>query len=208
MIKITSISFTNHHLKPYVPVFLIKEIYKMSEITTIPALISALASKENGPMKGLEIMNALNIPIVAFEKYFTWNTAHYTRNVLMRNDNFELLLICWEKGQSSPIHDFNSQEAWIHPIMGRLREERYKINPGDDVKLEKISSVLLGTDEYSYMNHVDIHRYSNDYESRTVSLNLYAKPVREWRVYEEETSNSTVQKPWEDKNYNLLSEEV
>jgi len=48
--------------------------------------------------------------------------------VLARTENFEVLLICWEKGQSSPIHDFNSQEAWIHPIVGKLREERFKIN--------------------------------------------------------------------------------
>ncbi|MEM6830275.1 MAG: cysteine dioxygenase family protein [Bacteroidota bacterium] len=173
------------------------------EITTIPQLITFLSEKGDHDMKVLEIMKSVTIPQEEFEKYYSWNQKRYTRNVLFRDDKLELILVCMEKGQASPIHDFNSQEAWIHPVVGRLREERYKINPGDDIKLEQISSVLLGPDEYSYMNQVGIHRFTNDYESRSVSLNVYAKPVREWRVYEENTSNAVVQKTWTDKYYDL-----
>ncbi len=176
----------------------------MAEITTIQRLLEELAHRKKSPMKVLDIMKATKIPTAEFEKYYSWDDANYTRNVLMRNEDIEVLLICWEKGQSSPIHDFNSQEAWIHPIVGELREERFKINPGDDIRLERVSSVLLGPDEYTYMNQVGIHRYSNAYEARSVSLNIYSKPVTSWRVYEEETSNSTVKKPWETKNFNLL----
>ncbi len=176
------------------------------EITTVPQLVAALAEKDSqpNPMKVLDIMKSVNIPQKEFERYYTWDQERYTRNVLMRNEKLELLLICMEKGQSSPIHDFYAQEAWIHPIVGRLREERFKINPGDDVRLEQISSVLLGTEEYSYLNQVGIHRYSNAYEARSVSLNVYAKPLMEWRVYDETTTNSTVHKTWANKDYHLL----
>ena len=151
-------------------------------------------------------MCRVDLPREELETYCTWDDENYVRNVLARNDEFEILLICWEEGQSSPIHDFNSQEAWIHPVHGWIKEERFKINPGDDIRLERVSSVLLGTEEYSYMNQVAIHRYSNAEEGRSVSLNVYSRPVTEWRVYDEETSNSIVKKTWENKNFNLLAE--
>ncbi len=175
----------------------------MEKIKTVEKLISEFVDTKSNPSKVLEIMRKVDIPREELEKYYSWDDENYARNVLARNDEFELLLICWEQGQSSPIHDFNSQEAWIHPVLGWIKEERFKINP-DDVKLERVSSVLLGTDEYSYMNHVDIHRYSNANKGRSVSLNVYSKPVTEWRVYDEETSNSVVKKTWENKNFNLL----
>ena len=176
----------------------------MEKIRTIEALITELNDKKSNPVKVLDIMRRVDIPREEFERYYSWDDDRYTRNVLARNEEFEVLLICWEKGQSSPIHDFNSQEAWIHPIQGWIKEERYKINT-DDVRLEKVSSVLLGTDEYSYMNQVNIHRYSNANDGRSVSLNVYSKPVTEWKVYDVETSNSVVQKTWENKNFDLLS---
>ena len=149
-------------------------------------------------------MRLIDIPLAEFEKYYSWDDNRYARNVLARTNDFEVLLICWEKGQSSPIHDFNSQEAWIHPVQGWIKEERFKTNEGEGVKLEKLSSVLLGTSEYSYMNHIDIHRYSNAYEGRSVSLNVYSKPVSEWKVYDEMTSSFEVKKTWKNKNFNLL----
>lgn len=176
----------------------------MEKIVTIEGLITELMAGGDTTARVLDVMRRVEIPREEFEKYYSWSDDKYARNVLARNDMFEVLLICWEKGQSSPIHDFNSQEAWIHPVQGWIKEERFKINP-DDVRLERVSSVLLGDDEYSYMNHVDIHRYSNANDGRSVSLNVYTLPVTEWRVYDENTSNAVVQKTWENKNFNLAS---
>ncbi|WP_421765151.1 cysteine dioxygenase [Ekhidna sp.] len=179
----------------------------MEKINTIEALVHALNQCEECGSHVLEVMSNVNIPRSEFERYYSWRDDRYARNVLARNDNFEILLICWEKGQSSPIHDFNAQEAWIHPIEGMLREERFKINVDDD-RLERVSNVLLGTDEFSYMNQIGIHRYSNAYSARTVSLNIYRNPVTEWHVYDENKSDSTMMETWEDKNYDLLEHEV
>lgn len=179
----------------------------MEKITTIENLVIALNECKDCGSHVLDVMSNTHIPRAEFERYYSWRDDKYARNVISRNDTYEVLLICWEKGQSSPIHDFNAQEAWIHPIEGVLREERFKINVDDD-RLERVSNVLLGTDEFSYMNQVGIHRYSNAYSARSVSLNIYRKPVTEWRIYDEGKSDSTVMETWEDKNYNLLSHEA
>ena len=175
----------------------------MEAIKTVDDLIAALNNCIRKNEHVLTVMSNVEIPRSAFEKYYSWSDNTYTRNVLARNEAYEVLLICWEKGQSSPIHDFNAQEAWIHPIEGMLREERFKINPDDD-QLERVSNVLLGDDEFSYMKQIAIHRYSNAYDGRSVSLNVYRKPVMQWHVYEEGNSNSIMKETWENKNHNLL----
>lgn len=186
---------------------LIKNYTIMEKIRTVEQLVNALNNCVESGNHVLDVMTHVDIPRSEFERYYSWSDDKYARNVLARNEDFEVLLICWEKGQSSPIHDFNAQEAWIHPIEGMLREERFKINVADD-RLEKVSNMLLGNDEFSYMNQIGIHRYSNANKARSVSLNIYRKPVTEWHVYDEASSDSTMMKTWESKNYNLLEQEA
>lgn len=174
----------------------------MEAIKTVEALVKALNDCEECGHHVLDVMSNVKIPRREFERYYSWSDERYSRNVLARNSDFEVLLICWEEGQASPIHDFNAQEAWIHPVEGMLREERFKINVEDD-RLEKVSNVLLGTDEFSYMNQIGIHRYSNANKARTVSLNIYRKPVTEWHVYDEHSSDCTRVETWENKHFNL-----
>ncbi|MFK7951890.1 MAG: cysteine dioxygenase family protein [Ekhidna sp.] len=174
----------------------------METIKTIDELVQKLSLMKKDHSKVLDIMSLVEIPREDFERYFRWSDARYTRNVLARTEDFEVLLVCWEKGQISPIHDFNSQEAWIHPVVGKLREERFKINIEDE-RLERVSNMILGDEEFSYMKQVAIHRYSNAYEGRSVSLNIYCRPVTEWRVYDEHTTDCAVLKPWITKDFHI-----
>lgn len=163
---------------------------KISEITTIKALIKTLNEVSSGSSY-LNVMRAININIRNFEEFLSWNDQHYTRNCLAQTEAYELLLICWEKGQKSAIHDYDAKEAWIHPVLGRIKEERFRIN-SENNKLEKVSSVILGTNEFSFIDcNSGIHRYSNDYEARSISLHLYCAPVKEWNIYDETTGNTS-----------------
>src|SRR5690606_30719654 len=118
----------------------------IDKITTMEELVDALKNKPK-EVGYLEIMKSIDIPLGEFERYYTWNDNHYTRNCLIKTDAYELLLICWEKGQTSPIHDYSSKEAWIHILQGELTEECFhKTENG----LEQVSSVHLGPADFSY----------------------------------------------------------
>lgn len=173
---------------------------KLKKITTVDHLVEALKNN-TGKHSYLQIVKAVDIPLREFERYFSWNKDHYTRNCLFKNDDVELLLICWEKGQKSAIHDFNSNAAWVHPIKGKLTEERFLQT---DEGLEKVSSVILDTSCFSFMaNHVIMHRYINTYESRSVCLNLYSKPLTCWNEHDEVTGAITEKKIGYDTEFNL-----
>ncbi|MEQ8323471.1 MAG: cysteine dioxygenase family protein [Vicingaceae bacterium] len=154
----------------------------ISHISSIHELEQALKNhQEHGY---LNIMKAIEIPYDEFEKHFTWKEEHYTRNSIIKNDDYELLVICWERAQDSPIHDYDSEDAWIHILRGQLKEEQFKKNEGGE--LERVSTVTLGVKDFSYISgHVGLHRYINSHEGRTVSLHLYVKPLEKWNEYDE-----------------------
>jgi cysteine dioxygenase len=163
----------------------------MQKIVTVPELIKTL-NNSSSETRYLEVLKSVDIPHDEVEKYCAWNKTHYTRVSLFRSDKVELLLICWERGQQSPIHDFRSREAWIHPIHGGLTEQRFRLKSG---RLEMVSSMHLSSSEFSFMvDPVAIHRYINGYESRTVTLNLYAGPIDEWTEYDEKTAIPSLRK--------------
>ena len=96
------------------------------------------------------------------------------------------MLIGYEPGQSTSIHDYDSQMAWIKPVLGSVREERFKANA--DGKFRLHGEKTLGVGSLSYMAAKNcIHRHSNAGTGRAITLNLYSQPIRRWRVYDERT---------------------
>jgi predicted metal-dependent enzyme (double-stranded beta helix superfamily) len=135
----------------------------------------------------LEIMKRVDIPITDFEGIATWDPNKYTRNYISSSSSYELILVCWEPGHNTPIHDYNFQQAWIHPVQGMLREERFIFDVFTSA-LIKVSSVKLEKGDFSFMNNVGgIHRYTNVSKERAMSIHLYSNPVKEWRSYDEKT---------------------
>ena len=169
----------------------------MNKIVSIEGLIKHL-NLCTGNRCYLDVMQQIDIPAEAFERYYHWNPQHHTRTLLYGNEKYELVLACWEQGQQSSIHDYDAHEAWTLPIHGKLREERFVLNEEAN-GLHKVSSVLLGPGEFSYLQApVDIHRYTNAYESRTVTLHLYATPVEQWHLYTEQDGDTGYKPVWYD----------
>jgi len=165
----------------------------MDRIRTIDDLIKAL---KKGPGRGgyLSILERAAVPSEHYLRFCTWNAKHYTRNCIARTDEFELLLICYEPGQRTSIHDYNTEEAWVHPIMGSVVEERFE--PPGNGGLRKISSAKLVNDSFSYLhNGRSIHRYINNTEERAATLNLYARPLIKWKVYDERSGEPRIDSP-------------
>lgn len=159
-------------------------------ITTIRELVQELLRHRDPAAYGA-ILERYAVPSHDLEPYFRWNTRHYTRTCIHRNEDFELLVICYEPGQRTSVHDFDSQTAWIHPVHGEVVEERFELQPGDGVKRTRELHLRAG-DMDQFMNGKAIHRFTNRGPERAVTLNLYAKPLSRWRVYDERTGDVSV----------------
>lgn len=158
-------------------------------IKTVDQLITALGAVGAGAPQ-LEVMRGMQVPLKEFERSVKWDPRHYTRTCITRNRYFELLLVGFEPGQSTSIHDYDGHEAWIHPLDGELTEERFELDA--DGRLQLISSVVLGPRSFSYLSNAhSIHRFVNTGTGRCMSLNLYCGPIRKWRVYDPHTGRSS-----------------
>jgi cysteine dioxygenase len=161
------------------------------KIETIEKLILALNTCAIDKTEScyLNAMKNIQVPLKDWERYFTFREDQPGRVSLFATESYQLILSCWEKGQQGPIHDIDSEEAWIHPISGQFIEERYRVSTTAQ-KLEQVSSILLNSQSYSYMQKSKtIYRYINLYENRSVCLHLYSKPVVERREYDKYTGH-------------------
>jgi cysteine dioxygenase len=157
-------------------------------ITTINELVQELLRDRSTQHYGA-ILERYAVATRDMEPYFRWNLRHYTRTCIHRNDDFELLVICYEPGQRTSIHDYNSQTAWVHPVIGEVVEERFIEHP--DKGLQCVGEIHRHPGEVDKITRdMSIRRFSNHGPERAVTLNLYSKPMSRWRVYNERTGDA------------------
>ena len=153
-------------------------------IETLNHLTEAL--KESNRSDFSEIMNNLDLPKYLFDFYCSWSNECYTRNCIVDNESFELILLCWEAGQATPIHDHGGEECWVKVIHGEFKETIYKFNkPGE---IQTLRSTVSKKGDLSYMiDFMGFHRLENISKKRSLSLHLYAKPIRNCQLFDEDS---------------------
>lgn len=128
------------------------------------------------------ILNSFDFNVVDFKPFESWSSKKYTRNCLYRDTQFELLLLCWEKGQETSIHDHDGEDCWVYLLEGELEEVFYTIEAFNNLKEERSQSIT--PNQLSFINdHVGLHKLRNVYEGKSVSLHLYAKPIEQCLFY-------------------------
>ena len=165
----------------------------------ISELVTSLS--EENRTKYRSIICSLNAPISAFESFCSWSEESYTRNCIVENDKFELILLCWEEGQMTPIHDHGGEECWVKVLQGELKETIYQVD--SSCELKTIKSSISKTGDVSYMiDFMGYHCLENLSGGRSMSLHLYAKPIRSCNLFDEKSGKQLRKK----LVYNTVSE--
>lgn len=61
-------------------------------------------------------------------------SKNYTRNLVATDDkHYTLLLLCWNPGKESPVHDHPCDGCWMDVIQGSIQECRYE-KRGEEMK--------------------------------------------------------------------------
>ncbi|MFT5723424.1 MAG: cysteine dioxygenase [Bacteroidia bacterium] len=160
-------------------------------IETLDALVTALTEGERTTFQ--KIIHSANMPISDFDTMCSWSEDTYTRNCIACSDQFELILLCWDKGQMTPIHDHGGEECWVRIIDGKFKETIYQETDSGDPELER--SILTETGDVTYMiDFMGCHRIENVSGRRGMSLHLYAKPIATCNIYDEEKASFILKK--------------
>ncbi len=127
------------------------------------------------------MQNPVNVESI--EPYTHWSSKFYTRNLVYKDDRFELMVLCWEKGQYSTIHDHADQMCWMMVPAGKLRGQNFGILEKDDLrshcKLEKTENFdLADCLSASVELEKPVHQILNlpEFDERAISVHIYSKP--------------------------------
>ena len=149
-----------------------------------------------GPGHICELLHNLSIRPETLRPFLHFAPRRYTRNLIYRDELFELLALCWDPRTASPIHNHANQLCWLAIHEGALRLENFHsldgAGPGDGIRL-----VPRGGIERAPVGCVDlqqgedaIHRVSNPFDQRAVSLHVYSRPYDSCLAYDLEAQTS------------------
>jgi cysteine dioxygenase len=123
------------------------------------------------------------VEVDSIVKYFSWKPEWYTRNLIYKDDRFEMMAICWEIGQVSRVHNHSEQKCWMTVPVGKLFGQNFAIDEIDKsqghCKLRETDRFLISDDQPAKVELEEpVHQVGNldEWNKRAVSLHVYSKP--------------------------------
>lgn len=134
------------------------------------------------------------IDVDSIKKFFHWSNKFYTRNLIYKDERFELMALCWDKGQVSRIHNHADQMCWMTVPVGKLRGQNFRVEALDETKNY---CKLSETNQFDLSDCLaakveleePIHQILNlpEFNERAVSLHIYSKPFDKCLSYCKDT---------------------
>lgn len=124
----------------------------------------------------------------SLEPYLHFKNNAYTRNLIYKNELFELLALCWDAGKTSHIHNHCGQSCWMATPIGRLLVQNYRIVAGCETDshcdLEPSTSFWMDASNPGAVDPEEpIHSVGAPPDTRAVSLHIYSRPYDRCMVY-------------------------
>jgi cysteine dioxygenase len=123
--------------------------------------------------------------------YMRFRDECYARNLVSASELFELLVICWQPGQVSPIHDHQGQRCWMAVLDGGMRESQFQVSGNGPLRVGRTSVFERGQVAY-IQDEIALHEIAPAGTGAGVTLHLYSRPIRECRIFDRQTGQVSV----------------
>lgn len=167
--------------------------------TSVGEVVETLRSFEGEPItrdRVLGFLQETEIDRSSLDRYAHFRPDMYTRNLVYRDDQLEVMAVCWQPGQRTVIHTHNGQLGWMSVEQGALAVINYKwlaCNAADNQNVSGIDC-LAGATELDLdrrevqecfpggpVNTVDkvqtIHQVVVQGKEPVVSVHVYSRPI-------------------------------
>lgn len=143
-----------------------------------------------------EFLGENPIDVDSIEPFLFWSNNFYTRNLIYKDERFELMTLCWDKGQVSRIHNHADQKCWMTVVGGTLRGQNFSVEAIDETKgfcklketdMFDLSDCLAAKVELEE----PIHQILNlpEFDERAISVHIYSKPFDKCLSYCSQTDS-------------------
>jgi cysteine dioxygenase len=114
--------------------------------------------------------------------------SRYARNLVRSTADYELIVICWREGQSSPIHDHDGQRCWMVVLEGTLQETLFEHpDRGVAAPLRARSERSLAPGQVCFItDDIALHEI-RPVHGPGITLHLYANPIGTCRSFDPAT---------------------
>ena len=156
------------------------------KITSLKELTEKLLPLRAGYKDYLSVLQSCDFEKIDLTPFFFFRNECYTRNLVLRTDWFELILLCWERGQRTPIHNHAGSECLMLGIRGEVQEDRYDLKQLENTcELTKAETVSVKAFELCHVNDDrGVHEISNVYSGRSATLHLYTPSIPSCTLYD------------------------
>lgn len=156
---------------------------RKEKISSLKALKDRLELKPAYLTYG-EVLAHIDFHSSIVQQYSSWNSEHFTKNLLFSNGEFELVMACFNPGQMTNIHNYGHQQGWGIILEGKLTEIKYATHG----KLGEPSILFekeFAKGEVTYINdYHGMHQFENRSDKRAISLHLLIEKVDHWKAYD------------------------
>ncbi len=106
----------------------------MVSIGEFASTLSGIPEPEFTHENVLSFLRAHRVDIDTLAPHLYFCPDHYTRNLIHKTDLFELIAICWDIGQKSPIHNHRDQKCWMAMAYGKVQVHNFVLVQKDPGK--------------------------------------------------------------------------
>ena len=114
-----------------------------SEPLSLAALVEALKTQTAPP--SLEQLNAwlenAKVSNDELKPYVAFKAGNYSRHRVFRNDWAEMLILCWQPGQRTPIHDHNGSRGAVLVQKGVVWETTFSFDEEKGLSIQLRSRI-------------------------------------------------------------------
>jgi cysteine dioxygenase len=162
-------------------------------------VVDTLRSFESEPItrdRVLDYLRETSVDRASLDRYVHFRPDMYTRNLVYRDEQLELMAVCWQPGQRTVIHTHNGQLGWMSVEQGALAVINYKWTGCNAAANQNVAGLdcLAGATELDLerreiqecypggaINTVDkeqtIHQVVVEGREPVVSLHVYSRPI-------------------------------
>ena len=111
--------------------------------------------------------------------------GRYTRHLVYKSREVELLILCWPRGSRAPIHGHEGELCWARVERGSLRFTNYCEMSRAPLHVLPLGGAIDGGPGY-LDGPADLHAVENptEFEADAVSLHVYSRPYDKCDIYE------------------------
>jgi cysteine dioxygenase len=130
----------------------------------------------------------LQVDPALIERNVAFRSDAYARNFVCRTPQFELLVLCWEPGHVTTVHDHGGSLNFIRVHRGRLTSRLFERVDGGGLALASEETLVPAGS--TSVDRPQIHQLANTSGARLVTVHVYAPALTRLTVYDVETGSS------------------